>query len=402
MDQTDRRAGAGDQAAGVPHRLSSATVFRSRSIPARPPDFDREVLRAALFSHRGGPWPRTAEALAESVSRAFGRPDGRWVRAPEEALVAALLDRMPGAGPVGPLLAAPAWGPPRFREVLHRLHRVRWMPPAPGRLDPGPDEVIAALDAGAEAVLIAPVAGDCAGLPEAAAACERADALLLLDARTSVGSRLLDGGPERHGDLLLLPVDGEPVPSPCPGAILCGDGVDDRDRLGPLRVRHAVRRLIASVRDEPRLRRLVDLPRPPPPAIDAPLPPPWSVAAASARLAQAPLRAEQRARHAQRLRVNLGNIAGVELIPDPPGFQAAGGACGLLAVHRDRVAATLAARGVPTLSELGGWLAPIGARPSTSTRVDEQALLVPLHPFFSDGDIDSIGEALRRAALAAR
>ena len=374
-------------------------MFRSRSIPARPPAFDREVLRAALFSHRGGSWPRTPAALARLVGDRADRPEARWVRRPEEALLEALLDRLPGDRPAGPLLAAPAWGPPRFTEVLQRLHQIRWMPPAEGRLDPGPEEAIAALDDGAEAVLLAPVAGDCQALPEVAAACRRADALLLLDARTCVGSRLLDVGPERFGDLLLLPVDGEPVPSPCPGAILCGAGADDQDRPGPLRLRHGVTCLASSLQDEPRLRRLLDLPRPPGLPLDSPQPPPWAVAAASVRLAQAALRADQRALHAQRLRVNLGNIAGVGLVPDLPGFQAAGGAFPALTRNRDRVSARLLDRGVPTLPGLGGWLAPPGERDPASTRVAEEALLLPLHPFFSRWDIDTIGEALRRAAL---
>lgn len=374
-------------------------MFRSRSIPAWPPAFDREVLRAALFSHRGGPWPRTAAALARRVGEHFDRSSARWVCQPEEALLGALLDRLPGAGPAGPLLAAPAWGPPRFAQALGRLHQVVWMPPAEGRLDPGLEQVIAALDAGAEAVLLAPVAGDCQALPEAAAACRRADALLLLDARTSVGSRLLDGGPERYGDLLLLPVDGEPAPAPCPGAILCGDGEDDQERRGPLRLRHGLLRLMASLQDEPRLRRLLDPPRPTHAPLDVRLPPPWSVAAASARLDQAPLRAEQRARHAQRMRVNLSNIAGVELVADPPGFQTAGSALPVLAADRDRVAGRLAEQGVPHLAGLGGWLAPPNAREASSIGVAERALLLPLHPFFSQRDIDTIGEALRRAAL---
>jgi hypothetical protein len=377
-------------------------VLRSRSIPARPPVFDREVLRAALFSHRGGSWPRTAVALARLVGERAGRPEARWVRRPEEALLEALLDRFPGAGPAGPLLAAPAWGPPRFREALERLRQVRWMPPAEGRLDPGIDEVIAALDSGAEAVLLAPVAGDCQALPDAAAACRRADALLLLDVRTSVGSRLVGGGPERHGDLLLLPVDGEPVPSPCPGAILCGAGTEPRERRGPLRVRHGLDCLLASIADEPRLRRVLDPPRPPTRAFDSPLPPPWAAAAAAARLAQAALRAEQRALNAQRIRVNLGNIAGVELIPDPPGFQAASGALPLLTAHRDRVADRLLAVGVPALHELGGWLAPATDRTPACEAVAERALFLPLHPFYSHRDIDTIGEALRRAVLGAR
>ena len=377
-------------------------MFRSRSIPARPPAFDREVLRAALLSHRGGPWPRTAAALAKEVGERSLRPQARWVRYPEEALLEALLDRFPGSGPPGPLLAAPAWGPPRFRDALERLHRLRWMPPAAGRLDPGAQEVIAALDDGAEAVLLAPVAGDCSPVPDAAAACERADALFLLDARTSVGSRFLDGGPERYGDLLLLPVDGEPVPSPCPGAVLCGAGRDDRSRLGPLRVRHGLACLSASLADEPRLRRLLDLPRPALSSLDSPLPPPWAVAAASARLAQAALRAEQRALQCQRIRVNLSHVAGVEPISDPPGFQAAGAALALRAPDRDRVSARLLATGVPTLPELGGWLAPPADRTPAGDAVDAQALFLPLHPFYSGRDVDTIGEALRRAVLRGR
>ena len=74
---------------------------------------------------------------------------------------------------------------------------------------------------------------------------------------------------------------GHPFPSPCPGAFLCGDGIDERERKGPLRIRHGIEQFLVSIHDEPRLRRLVDLPRPTAPQLDVPLPPPWTVAAAS-------------------------------------------------------------------------------------------------------------------------
>jgi hypothetical protein len=375
-------------------------VIRSRSIPTRPPAFDREVLRAALFSHRGGPWPRTGQELAERVGQHFGREDPRWVASPEEALLESLLERLPGGRPGGPPIAAPAWGPPRFREVLERFVHIHWMPPAVGRLDPGADEVAEALDAGARAVLLAPLAGDCQALPEAARLCGEHGALLALDARWSVGSRLLDGGPERYGDLVLLPVDGEPIPSPCPGAILCGDpSREPVARMGPLAVRWGVACLVSSVLEEPRLRRALRLPAISHPFWSAPQPPPWTVAAASVRLDQSGLRSTQRALLAQTLRVHLGHVAGVTTIVDPPGFQAAGAAFALLTDGRDELVAGLTERGVPTLQALAGWLAPVRERDARSLDAAARALLLPLHPFFSRGDVDAMGEALRRASL---
>ncbi len=379
-------------------------MLSPRSVPARPPAFDREVLRAAAFGGRGGPWPRTLHELGAEVAAHFDRGAGRWVAEPEAALLLVALDRLPGAGPAGPPLAAPAWGPPAFAEVLRRFHQVHWMEPASGRLDPGPSEVAQALDEGARAVLLAPVAGDATSLPDAARLCRDHSALLLVDARASVGTRVLDGGPERYGDVVLLPPDGEPSRGVCGGAILCGDGGprdDEQGRPGPLGVRAALSALAESIRDEPRLRRWLGTPKSPtaPGADAAARPPGWAVAAAAARLRQARHRADQRARHAQVMRINFGNLPAIEIVPDPPGFQSAGAALPLLARGRDGVVAALAEQGIPCRGDLGGWLAPEGERGPRAEEVADRALLVPLHPFYRPLDIEAIGERLRRATL---
>ncbi len=359
------------------------------------------MLRAALLSRRG-PWPRTVGALAAQVGAAFHRADARWVAAPEEDLAAAILRRLPAAGPAGPPIAAPAWGRPGFAEVLSRFHQVHWMEPARGRFDPGPSEVAAALDAGARAVLLAPVAGDGSALPKAAELCRGRGALLALDARASIGTRILEGGPERFGDLVLLPVDGEPVPSPCGGAILCGDAsTEDPDRVGRSGLRWAAAAVVGSLAYEPRLHRFwrPNGPTPTPVVAETAPPPPWSVAAASVRLAQAPHRAMQRARHAQVMRINFGHLPAIERPEDPPGFQTVGGAFAVLAAGREGVCRQLDAQGIRCLPGVAGWLAPDGQRSPRATEVSERALFLPLHPFFRPPDIEMIGEALRRATL---
>ena len=70
------------------------TMIRSRSIAAYPPSLDREAIRAALV--RQAPWPTTAQQLADEVGSTIGRPNGRWVAKPEEALLQALLTRSGG------------------------------------------------------------------------------------------------------------------------------------------------------------------------------------------------------------------------------------------------------------------------------------------------------------------
>ncbi|MCP4872821.1 MAG: hypothetical protein GY898_29370 [Proteobacteria bacterium] len=376
-------------------------MLSPKSVPARPPVFDREVLRAAAFGGRSGSWPRTFGELAAQVAEHFGRDDGRWVAEPEAALLRVVLDRLPAGGPAGPPIAAPAFGPPGFAEVLGRFHQVHWMEPARGRIDPGPSEVAEALDAGAQAVLLAPIAGDGTSLPDAARLCQARGALLLVDARACVGTRILDGGPERFGDLVLLPPDGEPSAGVCAGAILCGDGTaSEADKPGPLGLRKAVAAVAESLRDEPRLRRWFSLAAPQvhrPRAIGKP--PAWAVAAAGARLRQARFRADQRARHAQVMRINFGNLPAVEMVTDPTGFQSAGAALPLLAQGRDEVVSALAEQGVPTRGDLAGWLAPEGARGPRALDVADRALLVPLHPFYRPADIEAIGERLRRATL---
>lgn len=385
-----------------PHRLRLQpgivrAVLRIRSIPARPPAFDRDVLRAVVFSSPGGPWPRTAASLAALVGASHGRPDARWVARPEEALLKAAAAAL--GDPAAPI-AAPSWGRTSLAGPLGHLPRVRWMPPEPGRLDPDAAAVESALSEGARAVLLAPVAGDCSAVPAAAEACKARGALLLLDARASSGSRLLDAPPERFGDLLLLPVDGEPVPSCCPGAILCGAGSEPAfDREGPARPGLALASLAASLADEPRLRRVLDLPSASRREVGLPLPPPWAVAAASVRLQQSSARATQRALHARLLRANLDNLAGVDVVRDPPGFQSAGGVLALLVRRRDDVASALARRGIPALHETAAWLAPPESRDLAALRVAEEALFLPLHPFYERADVEAICERLRSAAL---
>jgi hypothetical protein len=158
-------------------------MLLSPSIAAYPPSLDRESIRAALVGR--APWPITADQLAALVSDAIGRPDGRWVASPEEALLQAFLTRSGGGGPAGPKFAAPALGRPGYRKLLKRFPQTRWMEPAPGQLDPGADEIAAAIEWGAQAILLTPISGNCAGLAHAAQLCGSAGALLLVDARAA-------------------------------------------------------------------------------------------------------------------------------------------------------------------------------------------------------------------------
>jgi len=341
--------------------------------------------------------------LAGLVGDHFGRTEATWVADPEEALLSAVLARLDAAGPGGPPLAAPAWGRPSFREVLQRFRQVHWLEPAAGRLDPGPAEIREALDAGARAVLLAPIAGDGSALPEAAALCRDRGAVLALDARHSMGARVLEFGPEGYGDLILLPVDGEPAPAPCHGAVLCGAPPAPAPSGAPpsLGLTLALSTVLASLRDEPRLRRLwrpreartEELPLP------ATAPAAWTLAAASSRLEQSSSRAMQRARHAQHMRVNFGHVPAVELISDPAGFQSAGAGFPVLARGREAVIQSLAAQGIPTLLDLADWLAPEPERGPRALDISQRALFLPLHPFFQPADIEAIGERLRRATL---
>jgi hypothetical protein len=327
--------------------------------------------------------------------RDLGRDgDAHWTLEPERALVAALRARLPAHA----VLAAPAWGLEAYADLLEGLD-VRWMEPAHHRLDPGRSEIAAALDQGATGVLLAPVAGDCASLLGVAELCARRGAVLALDARASAGGRVLDGAPGTLGDLTVVPVDGEPGPAPCPGAFLIGAEPGAPREAAASRL-HAAALVRASVRAEPRLRALW---RPTQP--DGPVPrsthaPSWAFAGAAARLQQSATRASQRARHGRTLRRSLSFIEGVDLPPDPTGVQSAGGALGLLVAHRDEVRRRLAGMGISTLDG-GGWLAPTAGRAGRAAAVAEQALLLPLLPFYRPRDLDHIGECLRRAALKA-
>lgn len=350
------------------------------------------MVRAALA--RGAAWPRTGADLAALVAAACGRVDAHWVPHPEDALIQALKGRTHGP------IAAPAWGVAAFAAPLG--DSVVWMPPAPGRLDPGPDEVAAALDAGATAVLHAPVAGDCATVHAIATLCSERGVPLALDARMASGGRVLDGPPGAWGDVALLAVHGEPGPAPCPGAVLVGaataaaNGVDSASSLG-----HSLALLRDAVGSEPRVRRISRSPgcttvR----ARQEGAAPSWAFAAAAARLQQSAERASQRARHARTLRANLAHVEGVTVIEEPTGVQSASCVLPLLADHRDAIAAHLAEAGIPTLQTLGGWLSR-DDRPDRATHVAEHALLLPLHPFYRPDDLVFIGEELRRGALRA-
>ncbi|MCO4770391.1 MAG: hypothetical protein KDA24_10205 [Deltaproteobacteria bacterium] len=371
-------------------------MFHPRSIPPWSPPLDRLVIRAALA--RGAAWPRTAEGLAAAVATAVGREDtpAQWVASPETALLRALDARFPDA-----VLAAPAWGRTSFAAPLEGRDVV-WMEPARLRLDPGASEVAAAIDAGATAVLLSPVAGDCTSLLGVDDLCERRGVALVVDARAASGGRVLDGSPASLGTLTLASVDGEPGPAPCPGAVLLGADAATNEPPGPGPSPSwslAARLLADSLQFEPRVRRLWD-----PPRADRLLSrsagpaPGWAFAAAAARLQQSAARASQRARHSRTLSSLVRHIQGVALPTDPTGVQSAGGAIGLRIAHRDAVRSALSVAGVSPVPP-GGWLAPDGRRGPRATEVQETALLLPLLPFYLPRDLDFIGEALRRAAL---
>ncbi|MEE2828998.1 MAG: hypothetical protein VX498_07410 [Myxococcota bacterium] len=374
-----------------------------RSISAFPPSLDRESIRAALVT--GGPWPSTAEELVAAVCEQIGRDNGRWVAKPEEALLEELLIRTGGGGPAGPKIAAPALGRSGYQAILRRFRQIHWMEPGEGSLDPGPAEIAQAVDWGAQAVLLAPITGNCAGLTNAAQLCGDAGALLVVDARAAMGTRILESGPESYGDLCLVPVDCEPAPSPCPGAILFGaSGQSKPTGRGPNGYRWALQVLRRCLGDEPRLRRLGFAPvgkpsRPAQPLFHAP--PPWSVAVAFVRLGHAHDRASQRAHHARALLQNCGNLPAVHLIPDEVGLQSAGGSFPMLARERDAVAEALLTFGVETVPEAFEWLAPPELRGPRAQKLAEELLLLPLHPFYRAKDIDTIAEALRRATARA-
>ena len=364
-------------------------VFPPRSIPPWGPPLDRHVVRAALA--RAAAWPRHGDGLAELVRNALGAGRGRWVAAPEDALLDALDRLRPGA-----VLAAPAWGASRWAAPL-AAREVRWMEPARHRLDPDKTRVAEAIAAGANAVLLAPVAGDCASLLGVADLCRAKEVTLLVDGRASAGGRVLDGPPTHRADLALAPPDGEPAPGACGGAVLLGDpGPSDPPTRS---LKHPAKLALDSLRTEPRLRRLVQTSDAPCPCAEAA--PPWAFAAAAARLQQAETRASQRARHGRALRRIISHVEGIDLPPDPVGVQSAGGALGMLVERRREVVAHLDAHGLPSLQSALGWLAPGRSRGPLATQVSEQALLLPLLPFYRPTDLDWVGETLRRATLRA-
>ena len=377
-------------------------MFRSRSIAAYPPSLDRESIRAALV--RQAPWPTSAEKLAEEVCSIIGRPDGRWVAKPEEALLQALLTRTGGGGPAGPKIAAPALGRPGYRKLLERFRQVHWMEPAAGQIDPGMEEIAEALDWGAQAVLLTPISGNCSGLANAAQLCGEAGALLMVDARAAMGTRILESGPESFGDICLVPVDCEPNPSPCPGAILFGaPGLAEPTPAPPNAYTWALQTLVRSLRDEPRLRRLLapggQLPerRPRLPRFEAP--PLWAMAVATVRMRQAASRASQRAHHVRALAQHCGNVPAVRIVLDEPGVQSAGGTFPMMAQGRDEMLPLLAECGIEAVPDGFEFIAPIEGRGDRATVLGSQLLLLPLHPFYGPRDIDAIAEALRRATV---
>jgi hypothetical protein len=352
---------------------------------------------------RGADWPRTGPALARLVAGSSQRdPDqALWVPHPEAALVDALRQRVGGRL----VVACPAWGVTGFADPLKSVaDRLIFMPPAPGRLDPGRDEVRQALDDGATAVLLAPLAGDCVAIEPTASLCAERGVPLALDARMTSGGRVLDGAPGAWGDPTLLSVHGEPGPAPCPGAVLVSSRPGARVPNGagsgsPLSLGLSLMR--DSVHAEPRLRRLLGPSGSTLRSTQEGPAPSWAFAAAAARLQQSAERASQRARHGRTLRLNIGNIEGMSVLEEPPGVQSASSVLPVLTLRRDAVAKALCSAGIPTLDWLGGWLAPASERSAEATDVADRALLLPLHPFYRPRDLVAIGEALRRAALGA-
>jgi len=377
-------------------------VLATRSIPALSPPVDRDVLRAVLA--RAGRWARTPGELSIAASDHYSRILGQWAPHPEEALCQAIADVLDATGGS---LAVPAWSRPGFREVLPRVFsNIHWMEPAEDCLDPGASEVREALAAGARAVLLAPIAGNCAALPEIEALCAEAGALFAVDARASVGSRMADRGPESFGDLLLVPGDGEPGPSLLGGAVLFGSRT--RIKLPP-RQRTTLRRslplalrlLAHTVRYEPRLRSLWRGPRKDAtvPRIDPDKVPRWAFAAAQAKLHQSNQRWSQRARHVRTLHMHCSHLPGTTSLEDAPGAVTAGAAFPVLVPGADLVRRNLARMGVKCVPGLAGWLAPKAMRGPMAEQIAEEAIFLPLHPFYRPEDMGFLTEALRRAVL---
>ena len=382
-----------------------AAVLKPKSVTAHAPGLDRKVLRA--IADRTGVWARTTSELAEAASHHYERNHLHWVPAPEDALCLSLLSML--QQPDTPI-AVPAWGRRALGESARRhFPSIVWMDPKEGRLDPGEVEIKRALKQGAGALLLAPVAGDCSALVAAEKWCSKADIPFAVDARSSMGSRTPAGGPATFGDIILLPVDGDPGPSACPGAFLgtpepLSNGAPLSGPGPAAALAQAVSALATSVRDEPRLRRLwpstTGAPARSPGNLSS-APPGWACAAAHARLEEAEVRASQRGRHARSLRDHCGNLPAVTLVDESHGCPVTGGTFPLLAQSAREVAGFLQQEGLPTVSELGGWLAPEGERSERARQLDERALLLPLHPYFRPRDLRWMGEVLRRATLRA-
>ena len=353
---------------------------------------------------RAGRWARTPGELCIAASDHYERILPRWAPEPERNLCEALLERM--GEQTGPI-AAPAWSRPGYREVLPRhFSDIIWMEPALGRLDPGADEIAAAIEAGAVAILHAPIVGDCAPLPEIQQLCADANVLFALDARASVGSRVHEQGPETFGDLLLLPGDGEPTPSLLSGAVLFGcrnrHRLERRPRTTLRRSLPLALRLIAhTLRYEPRLRGLWSGPKksaqvPQTAPNEAPR---WAFAATQARLFQSRQRWSQRTRHVRDLHLHCSHLPGTTSIDDRPGSITAGAAYPLLVANAQLVRRELQTMGVQGVPGLGGWLAPQSMRGPRAQELAAEAIFLPLHPFYRPEDMGFLSEALRRAVL---
>ncbi len=305
------------------------------------------------------------------------------------------------------MVAAPAWTRPGYREALAAsFSEVFWLEPALGRLDPGPEEIAEAIEAGAKAVLCAPVAGDCSALPAIEELCARRGVVFALDGRASVGSRVGELGPERFADLVLLPADGEPVPSLLSAAVLFGHR-DRLDRAGRPRttlrmsIPAALRLVADTLRYEPRLRLLWSGPseQSPAPGLAQGRVPRWYFAAAQARLFQSNERWAQRARHVRDLHLHSSHLPGSSSIEDPAGSLAAGASFPLRVTDARLVRRKLAELGVHCVPGLADWVAPQGARGPRARQLADGVLFLPLHPFYRPDDMGFLTEALRRAVL---
>jgi hypothetical protein len=93
-------------------------------------------------------------------------------------------------------------------------------------------------------------------------------------------------------------------------------------------------------------------------------------------------------------------VEGIELVPDPPGCQAASGTFPLLVERADDLMEALSERGIPAVQDGLGSLRPDGKLGWGAREVASKLLLLPLLPFYSRNDIVFVGEQLRLAAYA--